>query len=238
MLSISARMLADLVAPWHCPRCWWIKTKVKKLPFQGGFPGVVSSLDAYEKKLTNLHCQDHGKPPPWLDAFGDIELLPVPHWRRFKAVDEETGIELRGVPDIIFREKNGTYGIVDHKTAKLSPAQETMRPVYQVQLSCYAWIGERCGLKPVETVGLVYFEPRTDFDEGELAGLLSNAGMKMSFRATAVPVDLKLDLIPKLLRRAQQIADMQEPPEGKEECKDCEAMNAVYRLLGCPTAAA
>jgi len=45
-LIISAKNLGELAMPDFCPRCFWLKTHAKQLPFQI-FPGDLhSSIDA------------------------------------------------------------------------------------------------------------------------------------------------------------------------------------------------
>ena len=77
------------------------------------------------------------------------------HWSKLKALDEDTGIKLPGVPDLIFRKNTDSFGIVAQKTAKLPEAQEALKPMYQVQLGAYAWIEGRCGFWPVSMIGVV-----------------------------------------------------------------------------------
>ena len=97
-LQISARSLSELASPWFCQKCFWLKLRLKgKLPFQF-FPGVFSSFDSFQKNLTWLHWERFRKPPSWLEPFGEIsDLIQPPHWSKFRALDEKTGIELPGV---------------------------------------------------------------------------------------------------------------------------------------------
>ena len=50
-LRISAKNLGELAKPDFCPRCFWLRTHAKRLPYQI-FPGIFSSIDAYTKRGT------------------------------------------------------------------------------------------------------------------------------------------------------------------------------------------
>jgi hypothetical protein len=50
--QISAKNLGSLALQDFCPRCFYLKLKLRfKLPFQI-FPGIFSSIDSYSKKIT------------------------------------------------------------------------------------------------------------------------------------------------------------------------------------------
>jgi len=66
---------------------------------------------------------------------------------------------ITGIPDEIFQKKDTSYFIVDYKTARFTGHQDELMPIYKVQLNGYALIAEKCGLKPVTGIGLVYYEP-------------------------------------------------------------------------------
>ena len=52
-LRISAKNLGVLSLPNFCPRCFWLKTHAKQLPFQI-FPGIFSSINAYTKRVVHV----------------------------------------------------------------------------------------------------------------------------------------------------------------------------------------
>lgn len=79
-------------------------------------------------------------------------------------------------------------------------------------------------------MGLVYFEPLTDITELDVDALINAAGFNMTFAARILPIELNLDMIPPLLKRARQIYDMEEAPEGREGCKDCGLLNTLIGL--------
>jgi len=101
--------------------------------------------------------------------------------------------------------------IIDYKTAKFIERQDELFPLYEVQLNVYAYLAEKYGLKPVTNLSLVYCQPNEDLDNDE--------DFKLSFKAYCLKVDLKLDMVPKLLLRAREIVDSKEPPEPIKGCK-------------------
>lgn len=206
----------------HCP----------KLPFQI-FPGIFSSIDSYTKKVTSAHFVRYHQLPSWLLKLGDLGVpVKVPHYSKFGVVDERSDILLRGTPDDIFESDDNSYFIVDYKTAKFTEAQDSLLPIYEVQLNAYAYIGNRQGFHPVSGIALVYMEPQTNVTPEELEPFLRESGFLMGFAGHVLP--LKLDSeerIPPLLEKVRKIYDLESPPPGKEECKDCKCLEELMVVV-------
>ncbi|MBN1644072.1 MAG: hypothetical protein JW856_04575 [Dehalococcoidales bacterium] len=130
--------------PDFCPRCFWLKLRMdNKLPFQA-FPGIFSSIDSYTKNIVCGWFDNYGSCPPWLKELGDIKgYITPPHHSKFQIVDEDSNVLLTGGPDAVFVKSDGSYIIADYKTARFTPAQDKLLPMYQVQLNSYASIGEQ-----------------------------------------------------------------------------------------------
>ena len=227
-LTISATELGRYAYSRFCPRCAWVRLHVKPLPFQS-FPGIFSSIDGYNKRIVHSHFDREKTPPPWLRQLGQAEAyINPPHWRTFSIVDKDTGVTLRGEADAIFKMADGSYTIADYKTARYTPGQEAMFPAYEAQLNSYAYIGQRRDLSPISRLALVYMEPITDEDTAGSPLMVDDVGFSLGFKAIVVPVELKPDeLIPPLLRKAQEISQMDEPPGGLLGCKDCQAVEGL-----------
>ena len=119
-LTISATNLSELAQPGYCPRCFWVKRKSQRLPYQS-FPGIFSSIDRYVKRMARHHFDSAGELPIWFPAVGDVESREtVPNYRSFAVTDPKTGVTLRGEPDEVLRLNEPTYHIVDYKTARLT----------------------------------------------------------------------------------------------------------------------
>ena len=234
--TISATELGTYARPRFCPRCAWVRLHVKKLPYQS-FPGIFSSIDRYNKLIVHNHFDREGHAPTWLAELGETGgYVEPPHWTKFKTLDEETGITLRGEADGIFRLRDGSYVVVDYKTSRYSPAQQGMFKNYEVQLNAYAFIAERQEISPVSKLALVYMEPATDKETAEEPGLVDSQGFMMGFRARVVEVALRQEeLLPPLLRKARSIWDMTAPPPAGRECKDCAALDGLIGSLEAPS---
>jgi hypothetical protein len=154
-IRISAKNLGALAMEDFCPRCFWLKLKLEnKLPFQI-FPGIFSSIDSYTKNIVNGWFDNHGCCPSWLTELGDIKsYINPPHYSKFQFFDKTTNILLTGGPDAIFLKTDNSYIIADYKTARFTPTQDSLLPMYEIQLNSYALIGEQYGLKPVTDLAL------------------------------------------------------------------------------------
>jgi hypothetical protein len=230
-LVISAKDLGEFAYPNPCPRCLWLKLQVRRLPWQS-FPGIFSSIDLYTKAVVNAAFARDGT-PPWLSTLGDIaEPVDPPPYTRFSVTDQKSGVTLRGQADAIFRMRDGSYTIVDFKTARYTPGQEAMMPQYHAQLNGYAFIGERLDFKPVSRLALVYMEPVTHNGASASPDVLQDRGFLMHLHAQVVDVPLKPDaMIPPLLAKARAVFAEQFPPDSKPDCKDCASLRLIQDAL-------
>jgi hypothetical protein len=219
--------------PEFCPRCFWIKRNVPSgVPFQI-FPGIFSSIDSYTKHVVHGWFDRHNSAPAWLADLGPIEgYIDPPHHSKFRFLHTETKILLTGSPDGVFVLPDGSYMIVDYKTAKFSGTQDELFPTYQTQLNAYAVIAEACGLKPVSKLALIYFEPITDKKVASKNDIIREDGFRMGFSARILPVRLDPMIIEPLLAKTREILDLPSPPNGRTGCKDCEKVDELARILG------
>lgn len=226
-LRISAKNLGAVALDDFCPRCFWIKLRMEnKLPWQI-FPGIFSSIDAYTKRV--IHAQIDAKAfPDWMKPLDVCGYKKVPHFSKFKTEIQEHDILLTGTPDDIFVCSSGGHIIPDYKTAKYTENQDKLLPMYQVQLNGYAVIAEACGFVPVDGLCLVYFEPCTDEEYARARCALS--GFDMTFKAYALKVPVDRGLLNKAMERVNDIYNMQTPPEGRKDCKDCDCLNGILKL--------
>jgi hypothetical protein len=229
-IRISAKDLGALAMPGFCPRCFWITRHAAKLPFQI-FPGIFSSIDSYSKKITNRFYESRRGLPAWFTEQGLAgEPVKVPHHSKFNVFDEETAVRLTGVPDEILRLEDGAFAILDYKTARFTAAQDSLHPMYDIQLNAYAYIGERLEFRPVSRLLLVYYEPVTDITAREVDALVSDGGFRMAFAGKPLEIARHPDAIPPLLRRVREIVDLPAAPDGVPGCSDCRALDELIRL--------
>lgn len=231
-LRISAKTLGELAMPNFCPRCFWIRIRAGKLPFQI-FPGIFSSIDSYTKGFIHGFCDNHGCFPSWLDSLGELTGYKAPpHYSKFRIIDSVSGVTLWGTPDGVFTKKDNSHVIVDYKTAKYSGAQDSLMPMYEVQLNAYAAIGEGSGLvKPVSDLALIYMEPVTSQEATVDGSNHRDNGFAMGFSANIHKVNLNLEHIPLLLFKAKEIYESEKPPAGSNNCKDCENLTNLINIV-------
>lgn len=224
VLQISGKDLGEIALGSFCPRCFWIKRHVKKLPFQI-FPGIFSSFDSYTKKVIHAHIDRHGTLPAWLREVGEVTgYKEPPHWSKFRRAVDEHGIVLTGAPDAVFVASDGTFVIADYKTARYTKGQDELLPMYEVQLNAYAFIGQKCDLAPVSRLALIYMEPTTDDGAAADPANVRSDGFAIGFTAHVHPVKIDLGRVDAALARARAIYDGGAPPTGRDGCKDCTAL--------------
>ncbi|OHA62148.1 MAG: hypothetical protein A2117_02040 [Candidatus Wildermuthbacteria bacterium GWA2_46_15] len=205
---ISAKDLGKLALPDFCARCFWLERHSGKPPSL--FPSIFSVIDSLTKKNVHRSFLEKGKPPVWFPEFAEIEEICQGEVS-FKLWVEAGDWILAGKPDDIFRLKDGTYHIVDYKTAKFTGRQDELFPLYEVQLNVYAFLAERCGFKPVSGLSLVYFEPEESTTEEEEFGLI--------FKTHCLKVNLKSEVVVELLKKAREIVQAPDLPESAFGCQ-------------------
>jgi hypothetical protein len=222
-MTISAKDLGTLALPNFCPRCFWIRLHCEnKLPFQI-FPGIFSSIDSYTKKVTGVYFDRYGQLPAWLQVLGGVgKPVRAPHYSKFYVVDEKTNVTVRGTPDEIIQRDDGSYLIIDYKTAKFTRSQDHLLPLYEVQLNVYAYIGKRRGYDPISGIALVYMQPQTELRPEELDSLINQEGFLMGFEGHVLRLKLEPEQkIPPLLEEARRLYDLEFPPSSNQSCRDC-----------------
>ncbi len=230
--TISATELGRYAGFGFCARCAWIRMHVKPLPWQG-FPGIFSSIDRYTKQVIISHLQREGELPDWMSGIGEVTgHIDPPHWSKFQARDDRTGLTLRGEADAIFQLADGACAIVDYKTSRYNPDNRSQHRVYRAQLNAYAWIGQRLDFPAVSRLALAYMEPATGDDVIAATSPVDAEGFTLGFRPRMVQVDLDPErLIPPLIRRAARIHEAQTLPEPRDGCRDCAALDGLLAAL-------
>ena len=215
LVRISAKNLGQLALHDYCPKCFW------------------STIDSYSKKITWQYFEKHKKLPPWFEPFGKFTgLVPVPGWSKFCIVDSETGIRLTGVPDDIFVMADSRYFIADYKTARLTDLQDSLLPMYRVQLNGYAFIFEKLGMGKVGGLGLCYYEPQGDAPTVNFETVLLEDGFVMPFKAHLKRIELDAEgVVRPLLKKVRELGELKEAPKGRVGCGDCEKLGGVVGLL-------
>jgi PD-(D/E)XK nuclease superfamily len=218
--------------PDFCPRCFWLGEHMD-LPFERGFPGIFISIDSYTKAVVNESIRRGDGLPNWLAHIGQVKSVSEPTYRKFGVILE--GVRLDGSPDALLQMDDASYIVLDYKTARFTPTQDKLMPVYRVQLNGYAMIAESLGMAPVSRLGLVYFEPpepaQKDVFNATAKRLTTADGFSMPFTPRIHWVDKNFDQIRKLLRTAMSIYERNDPPAGEKGCQDCERLGKLVSFI-------
>ena len=159
----------------------------------------------------------------------------MPGWNKFFLIDTENNIKLTGIPDEIVRKTDGSYAIIDYKTARFTAHQDALHNMYKVQLNGYAMIAEEIGISPISQLVLLYYEPMTDIIEisrEKLDELVSDENFMMGFKAHSLDVELDpVGTIKPLMKEVRRLWDGGVAPEGNGDCEDCRRMGEVVGLM-------
>lgn len=230
-IRISAKALGEVALADFCPRCFWIKLRMRNhLPYQI-FPGIFSSIDSYSKRVVHSWFDRHNRPPDWLDGLGALAgYVEPPSYRTFQIINEEYNVLLTGSPDGVFVRGDGSHLIVDYKTSRYTKNQDKLYPMYETQLNAYAHIGEQCGLNPVSGLALIYTEPLTDDASAGDDAIHNGQGFAMGFSVHIVDVLLDVKMLEPLMAKAREIYDLPDSPPGRSDCKDCQQLDSLLEL--------
>ncbi|MBN2031587.1 PD-(D/E)XK nuclease family protein [bacterium] len=202
-----------------------------RLPFQI-FPGIFSSIDSYNKNLVHSWFDKYKCEPTWLSVLGNFkDYVNPPHYSKFNIINHEYNILLTGSPDGVFIKTDNSYVIVDYKTAKYTGTQDNLFPMYVTQLNVYALIGKQFGFNPISGLALIYMEPITDKDSASNDENQNEDGFSMNFSANIHKVVLNTDIISPLLYKTRELYELDKPPEGLSECKDCINLDGLLTLM-------
>lgn len=198
-----------------------------RYPFEFPMPGLMFNMDNFEKRFVDTYFDDKGCLPKWLKYLGCTEPVEFPA----KLTEDIPGLELTlvGMPDAVFRKKNGDLVVVDYKTAKSKGDDDPFMPVYEAQLWGYARLIESNEIGKVSGAALVYFENcLADYKDSPL-DLREDDGMKVPFTVTPHPVHIDLKALDALLKKFRKYADM----TGSLtycECKTCKGLQRLFAI--------
>lgn len=228
--AISAKRLAELNTPHSCPRCFYIRNLMhgshRDAPYSVNPAGLLTRLDSLEKKLVA------SVRPDFLKAYDDYEFVKT---HRMEWTDPKTGIELTGVPDLVFL-KNGKLVVLDLKSSKPkdTPASGDKAAflkivaIYGAQLHVYKTLLEAEGLGEVVQMGILYFWPDEEVSPAE-------NGINVRFKASEIPVVIDGNLVDRLLLRARAILLTKKMPPYRRDCVDCIRTAGFLKIFGVET---
>ena len=228
-LKISAKNLGYTALADFCPRCYWIKLRQNfKLPYQN-FPGIFSSIDSYTKHVVHHIIDNVPNKPQWMKEMGTIVgYEKVKHWSKNTYFDPKTNITLHGAQDDILVCEDGSRVVPDWKTQRHSDTQDKLKVLYDVQLNVYSILTEQDKHDEVRLF-LVYMEPCSE--PSYACDNIIDGGFRLCFSGVVVPVERDRGLVRKALNTTREIFQLESPPKGNADCKECKLLDAVIELL-------
>ncbi|MGC8515230.1 MAG: PD-(D/E)XK nuclease family protein [Thermoplasmata archaeon] len=232
--KLSAKTIGELAMPNFCPRCFWIRMRLgNKVPFRTPPPGIFSSIDSYTKRYFEK-LLDSGRLPsvvPELSNASGIVKQRVPDLRHDYS---EGTVFLTGIPDAIFSNNDSSYTVADYKTARFTEAQRSMLPIYEAQVRAYAAMAKEAGLKPINSLLLIYLEPLTGDDSiaDDIDRNPPGSG-QLNLRLQPFTHSIKQNefQVIRLLESADRILQLSEPPEPYDGCLNCRALKNLNELI-------
>lgn len=226
-IRVSPRHLGQMRRADFSPHCFWHSIALGfRHPFDMPMPGIMFNMDGFQKKLIQAHFDTKGVAPKWLASLGCTEPVSFP--AKMTMEFPKYGLTLVGMPDGLFRKKDGTLYLVDYKTARYKGADDPFMPGYETQLWGYAQLLEHHHIGTVTSAAIVYFENTlTDFATKPL-DLLTNDGMQVPFKVRIHEVAIDRGAIEPLMKAYRMYADMAKPPEENDGCKTCERLKVLF----------
>ncbi len=232
--KLSAKTIGELAMPDFCPRCFWIRMRLgNKVPFKTPPPGIFSSIDSYTKRYFE-QLLGSGRLPSLVPELSNASGIVKQRMPDLRHDYSEGTVFLTGIPDAIFSNKDSSYTVADYKTARFTEAQRSMLPIYEVQVRAYAAMAKEAGLKPLNSLLLIYLEPLTGDDSiaDDIDKNLPGTG-QLSLRLQPFVHSIKQNefQVIRLLESADRILRLSEPPEPYGGCQNCRALKNLNNLI-------
>ncbi len=198
-----------------CKFCFWLKVKFGTPQPSMPMPGIFSAIagrqkEFYANKRTKDFCKDL---PDGVVLYGE---RPV-HSKTLKFDGLKNECHIRGRFDVVIKFDDGSYGVIDCKTA--SPSDEKAE-MYGRQLQAYAFALENpengaLNLSPISKLGLIFFEP-SFFEQHDHE--------YQSFRGKAVWIEVKRndEGFVQFLQEVVSVLDKESPPDSSPDCNWCQ----------------
>ena len=198
-----------------CKFCFWLKVKFGISQPSMPMPGIFSAIagkqkEFYADKSTKDFCKDL---PDGVVLYGERPVYSKS--LKFDGLNNECHI--RGRFDFVIKFDDGSYGVIDCKTASPSEAKAEM---YGRQLQAYVYALENpengaLQLSPISKLGLIFFEPFSfEQSDPEL----------QSFQGKAIWIEVERNdgRFMQFLHEVLSVLDKESPPDPSPDCNWCQ----------------
>lgn len=232
-LRITPKRLGLISLDKYCPRCLWYRLKMRfREPFNFFGGAIFKHMELAQMAVVRSLLADKGSLPKEFGAFTSVvDLVEYPrNWRKFKHV-LANGTEIYGEPDEVFKLRDGTLAVVDHKTAQLKADGDPLMPMYETQLRGYSLIAEEgLQLGTVTKGGLWYWSSQHDGVIADPARHYTSGVLTMKFAVKTVDVNIDSALLKAPIEEAEKVWKATAPPDGAEGCGDCKKLQALLLI--------
>ncbi len=201
-------------------------------PFDHGGGALWTYMQQIEEAQIGRHLEEDGCLPKEFKPFCDISSRAEfpKHWSKFR-YKHKSGVVLYGVPDEIFILADGSLCVIDHKTAINKGEGDPFLPIYHSQTIGYSDIAQN-GLKlgTVTKAGLLYWEVQRDEAVNDPAGHYEKGTVWVPFRPKPLEFDIDFGFLDSPLKEVKKLWRADTPPAGREGCKDCAKVKALFEL--------
>jgi hypothetical protein len=197
----------------RCPRCFWLQYNLRIYQPEGIVSRLANRFDAVIKRYFDLYRGTPDLPPL---VAGQIEgRLESPFQEiYFATINDRFGY--KGKLDECVQRADGTYTVVDHKTASSDPTTRELLPAYQFQLDSYAWLLQQNHKPPSGLGHLIYFFP--------VEGHELHRGFPM--QVSVKTLQTKPERVPAVIDQAVTLLDGT-LPAASQDCPFCRYVETV-----------
>jgi len=231
-VTLSSREIGKPLLEEFCPRCFWFTKKfplVDNHPFRSPMSGIVNITDKYVKDVVRWHVQKLNLLPAWIlnqlknfYPHFDFENIRLRRPIKWQVPLFNSSCLLNGTADEIIEFPDGSWFIIDYKTAALTDTQEKLRPLYSAQLNAYAYLANKQFNKPILGLALVYLDPDyKNLDDEDILHRTKDH-LFFGFNPTIVPIKLMApEWVEDLCKSLFEMLSSDTPPRGKTNCSGC-----------------
>lgn len=215
----------------ECPRCFYLDRRLGiDRPSGPGF-SLNSAVDELLKKEFDI-LREKGHVHDLVKEYG-LDLVPFKHpdlpvWRddmyRYigaAVVHKPTNLEIRGIIDDIWKDKEGKLYIVDYKstsTKKEISLEDQYKQAYKKQAEMYQWIFRQMGFDIADTAYFVFANATKEPDKFD---------KKLEFILSIIPHEGDTSWIEPTIFEMKKCLNSDKIPPRSNQCEYCRYIETI-----------
>lgn len=205
-----------------CKFCFWLKVRHGISQPSMPMPGIFSAIAGRQKEFyADLRTEK------FCPALPPGKVILGEKWVQSKVLTGTNGSSsfIKGKFDAVLQFDDGSYGVIDFKTA--SPSDEKAE-MYGRQLHAYAYALENPNdgalhLTPVKKLGLIFFEPNA-FEQQDLERQI------FSGKVVWIEVERNDGRFMQFLHEVMLLLGKKDPPDSLPDCNWCQYRSRMKSL--------